>query len=500
MPQSFPRRARRLLLAIGAVLSAAVALTAWALASPVGSSPDDDFHLISIWCAGDGSALCAPASDPDEREVDLVIAVDAVCHAYDPEASARCQPDLVPADSTGVTDRGNFTGVYPPLFYGTMSLFAGHDIAASVILMRLVSVALVLTLATATFLLLPTPRRPVLVGAIAVTIVPMGMFIVPSTNPSSWAFISTAVTWIALLGWFETKGKQRVGLGVLAVLGAVVGAGARADAGLYAVLGVVVVAVLTVGRGWRRPRDSIVPAAIVAIGAASWFSSGQAAAATGGLGGRTELTLADTVNLVLTNLALMPEFLAGTLSGPLGWLDVPLPLSVAVLNLIVFGGVAALGLVARGRRELIAIAIVALALWILPLYLLVQSRAVVGSYVQPRYVLPIVTILAGLLLLRALAHGPQSWSRVGPVAGAVALTAANALALHATIRRYTTGIDETGLNLNAGIEWWWNIPLSPMVAWIVGSLAFACALTTLLFGAVRVPGAERAKVLETTTG
>ena len=33
-------------------LLAILALACWALASPVGSSPDDNFHLASIWCAG----------------------------------------------------------------------------------------------------------------------------------------------------------------------------------------------------------------------------------------------------------------------------------------------------------------------------------------------------------------------------------------------------------------------------------------------------------------
>ena len=32
-------------------LAAFAALAGWSLASPAGSSPDDDYHLASIWCA-----------------------------------------------------------------------------------------------------------------------------------------------------------------------------------------------------------------------------------------------------------------------------------------------------------------------------------------------------------------------------------------------------------------------------------------------------------------
>jgi len=38
-----------------------LALSAWAFASPIGASPDDDYHLASIWCANESRTdLCAP--------------------------------------------------------------------------------------------------------------------------------------------------------------------------------------------------------------------------------------------------------------------------------------------------------------------------------------------------------------------------------------------------------------------------------------------------------
>ena len=43
-----------------APLLAYVALLAWAFASPIGAGPDDDYHLISTWCADGGSSHCLP--------------------------------------------------------------------------------------------------------------------------------------------------------------------------------------------------------------------------------------------------------------------------------------------------------------------------------------------------------------------------------------------------------------------------------------------------------
>jgi len=49
---------------------ALIALMAWALASPMGSSPDDDFHLTSIWCANASKTYdCAPGKTAATRVV-----------------------------------------------------------------------------------------------------------------------------------------------------------------------------------------------------------------------------------------------------------------------------------------------------------------------------------------------------------------------------------------------------------------------------------------------
>ena len=44
-------RLRKILPIALAAISAFVALSAWAFASPPGSAPDDDFHLPAIWCS-----------------------------------------------------------------------------------------------------------------------------------------------------------------------------------------------------------------------------------------------------------------------------------------------------------------------------------------------------------------------------------------------------------------------------------------------------------------
>ena len=69
----------------------------------------------------------------------------------------------------------------------------------------------------------------------------------------------------------------------------------------------------------------------------------------------------------------------------------------------------------------------------------------------------------------------------------IALTLANAVALHTNIRRYTTGIRVQGFDLNEPREWWWPFFsdfLSPNLLWFVGSVAFGALLWVLLMRVV----------------
>jgi hypothetical protein len=85
-------------------------------------------------------------------------------------------------------------------------------------------------------------------------------------------------------------------------------------------------------------------------------------------------------------------------------------------------------------------------------------------------------LLGGVALLqeRSSFVAPSRMQRIMIVG---ALSVANSIALFTNIRRYVTGLDVTGWDLDTHAEWWWTgLPVSPMFVWIVGSLAFAATL------------------------
>jgi hypothetical protein len=266
-------------------LFAFLTLCAWSFASPVGSSPDDDFHLASIWCGlGERPGLCeaAPVSAdaaPTARMIPAAL-VNAPCFAFRPEQSAGCWDPA--SRGMALVARANADGLYPRLFYMAASVFASADPQLSVITMRLANSAFAVGLLTAVFFALPRRVRPALLISVIATSVPLGVFIYASTNPSSWAMLSAATVWICLYGATRATGRRRWVLCALAILGAVVGAGARADAAIFAVYAVALALILGV-RNLRQQRWPITTALVICvISAAFYMSARQGGAAFGG--------------------------------------------------------------------------------------------------------------------------------------------------------------------------------------------------------------------------
>jgi hypothetical protein len=463
---------------------AIIALICWAFASPVGSSPDDDFHLASIWCAaGDKPTECSPAADESMRAVPEAIGKKP-CFAHKSRQSAACQ-DTSPDGRSDLTttSRGNFQGLYPSLYYLTMNPFVGASIEVSVLLMRIFSILLFVGLTTVLYVLLPVRRRSTLIWGLAISIVPLGLFLVASNNPSGWAIISGGTLWISLVGYFESSGARKVGLGVTSALSAVIGAGSRADSAAYVALAVVVAFLLTARLDRRWIISALLPVALVLAAAVFYFSTQQTSVAVSGLPGYAASSQPLSWRyLFITDLLNVPSLWAGVFgTWPLGWMDTLMPAMVWVGGLGCFAALAFTGLVSLSTRKVLAVSVIVGALLFMPAYVLAQSGAIVGEGVQPRYIQPLVIMLAGIVLLQVdrLSFSISAGQGVAIVS---ILTIVNAIALHVNMRRYVTGTDITNWNLNAAVEWWWGIPVTPMVVWSLGSLSFAAFLVSIAWG------------------
>lgn len=486
-------RARRFRLIYLAPVFAFIALAAWAFASPIGAGPDDDYHLVSTWCAIDGSDQCEPGSSEINRLMPSAFE-NVACYAQDGARSAACQEAVWATwdgDRTEI-ERGNFGGEYPPVYYATMRIFAGDDLQVSAVVMRLLNAALFVGLATALAVLLPRTRRPTLLWGWLVTLVPLGMFLIASNNPSGWAITGIGTAFLALLGWFETQGRRRWALGALYLVAVIMAAGARGDAAVYAIGATVTVMILTsvpTRAWWLR---AILPAVGLVIAFVFFAIAGQAGVGTIGFTGGGDATIPvpsdgtgveaplGGFSLAAYNLLMLPFLWTGAWgSWGLGWLDTQLPAIVPWAATAAFIAVGFAGLGLLTWRKAIATGGVLFVLTALPVYVLTVGGDKVGANLQPRYLLPLIVLFA-FLLLTDPARGTFRFTRVQTAAVLGALAVANLVSLQVNIRRYVTGADQQGLNLDAGAEWWWTgLPFGPTAVWLIGAIAYVALLAVI---------------------
>jgi len=485
--------ARRFRLILLAPVLALVALSAWAFASPIGAGPDDDYHVVSIWCANGGSAECEPGTQANTRIVPNSF-VRIACYAQVESRSADCTYEHLKDTTPVEISRGNFAGEYPPVYYSVMHLFAGDDVQVSALAMRVLNAALFVGLATALFVLLPAYRRRTLLWGWLIALVPLGMFIVPSNNPSGWAVMGVGTAFLALLGWFETTGRRHWALGALYLVGVVMAAGARGDAAVYVIGATVTAVILTVARTRAYALSALLPLAGLIIAFVFFASAGQSGVASAGFtsdgGASATNPVAGTGGLEVPlsgfalaayNLLMLPLLWTGVWgSWALGWLDTQLPSIVpwaatAAFIVVGFAGIGRIDL-----RKALATGGTLLVLIVLPVYVLTAGGDQVGANLQPRYLLPLIALFA-FLLVTDPSRGPGiSFTRVQTFAILGALAIANFVSLQVNIRRYVTGADQQGLNLDEGAEWWWTgFPAGPSAVRIVGALAYAGLLAVL---------------------
>jgi hypothetical protein len=478
-----------------AVISAIVTLSGWALSSPIGSSPDDDYHLPSIWCGqGFRDGLCEENSNPDLVNVPYTTFSNSVCFQFDENKSGVCDYD----ESLTPYPRANIiNNLYPPAYYWTMSWFASEDIAASTITMRLVNSTLAVLGLTVLVVMLPRQLRRIPLTSLLISMIPLGIFLVASTNPSGWSYFGILIFFSSYLAFLESAIKRdKIALGGIASVALLIAVGSRPDASIYALISICIAVWLLLSRNLFSLVNVVFSATLVIVAMLFYTSVGTGTAI---IGGALALPGSDNTSpSFFVNLASLPNLWIGVFgTSGLGWLDTEMPAIVWAVTLSIYTGLIFTSVRWFNVRQAIGVSALFLALVAIPLYILTVSGLSVGQQVQPRYLLPLIALLGAVALFRKssntgleLTRG-QSW-----IIGA-GLLIANTISLHLNARRYITGMDQQGVDLNKDIEWWWSdFPLSPNLVTWSASISFAVFLFAIwkLREPLGLPGSKRQDV------
>jgi len=468
--------------AIG-LLSLLLVLLVWSISSPVGSSPDDDFHLSSAYCGqGIRKNLCEPGSSQLERLVPYGIVHAHDCY-QDPLKSAAC------LDTEGVLSNPakeyftpNTRNLYPKLFYYASSFLAGTNVRVSVAFMRLLNIFIVFSLFAFTYLTVSEKLRKALLLSWCFTSVPLGLFLMASNNPSSWEIAAVSVFWVNVCSFFQNKtrrGKVVSALG--SVVSTIIAVGARADSGAF----LCVALVLSLFYSWphieKSLRKVIAVISIVLIPVLIWTMSAgsQSSVIQNGLTGTGRLrpiqgvlqhNLENIVNLIFGSFGLNGS---NSKLGNLGWFNTPIPPTASLLVLLTFVTFAVFLFSKNDIRGKISMISISIVLVVLPLRVLQIDHMYVGDWFQPRYILPLLYILIGFgAVFAKKIELPKDLQLIA----VLSLTFAHSLCLHACIRRYmsdyTSDFGADFFLLNHHILWWSNFGPSPIFIWGLGSVSF----------------------------
>ncbi|GAA4153304.1 DUF2142 domain-containing protein [Leifsonia shinshuensis] len=473
----FPWRATFVVWALLSALSAV-----WALATPIGASPDEPAHIVRAASVARGQIVGTPSPDGHVVTVPEYIALTQkdTCFAFKPDVTANC-PVAAPAAPGALTTATTTAGLYNPLYYAavgwTSLLF--HD-SGGIYAMRLVSAVIASLFAALAFGVLRTlPGRRIAALGFAVAITPMTLFLNASVNPNG---IEATATLAVFAGVLAVVIDRRPGLiwhrAVIAGVSGIVAVNARGLSPLWVFVAAVLPLVLLSGRELgallRRP------AVLTAIGA---IAVGAVAALAWTLGSNSLLNAVDNPDQtpqhyagVGTNpltgawltLTRTVEFAHGVV-GIFGWLDTPAPAEVYFLWAALVGLMLLAAFTLLRRRRLLLAGLLLGAFLLLPP--IVQGVYITGGGLiwQGRYNLPMflcMVVGVGVLLGESVLEGATgpghwttapwasvTWRRLGWIV-AVALAFGQFYSFENTLRRYTVGIGGSLKQMLVGSSPW----------------------------------------------
>lgn len=465
-----------------------VTFLSWSIASPPGSTPDEAYHVGNAWCVFGESNDCTilNSTEGGYRWARVPFSVD-LCFKRGPEIPASCIADQRP--DTQVVPIDNVTRMYPPHFYVVGNLLLSLFRDGGILALRIFNGALFAALLAVALRLATRAVQRALVATTLIFLVPQGIFLVASVNPSSWSFTGVLTSWAFLATFFARfqEGKiiaSRVAL-CCWVLSIVISA-ARYDSLVYSAVLSIAVTVSHVRWLWGRAKPFLVGVGLISI-TSIVLARGFLISITRrtidmfsdpGFFSFARYWLIHYLEIPFTSMGLN----YGTY-GPTGSLDVLTPPLVGHIQFALLAGALFWGLRERNRLQRVFLSSFLVVLYFLILQEVSRSHETGFYLVQGRYFLPFMAGSVGIVLAASssrtsLLDFPALRSLI---VGFVSI--ANALALFAIVRRYSYGTTNDYKRFEIDVDKNFSLPdgwryvsfLSPRAVLIGGSIAFAIA-------------------------
>ena len=459
----------------------------WAISSPPGSASDEIYHLGSIWCAWGENEICkfdGEVMNNGRRNITLSSDFSkAGCFRSDLDRVNKSAVCYLQENSN--QDRFSWemnSGNYPGLTYTVLRIFATSNVETSVIVMRFFNYSIFTIICILAFFSLSSKIYFSALLAFFITLIPVSIFFITSINPSSWTIVGVGFYWAFLWNFLE-EGKilerKKILLGL--ILTTILSIGSRSDGSIYILI---VNLLFLITYIFEKEKDneikkkSLLIIFISLCGLIQLISNKQFEAES------TKDEGDKGADLFIQNLTELPKYYLGIFGGRgpevwpfgLGWFDTEIPILVSVLGtlnivLILFSIINKMSV-----RQRMIISILPLFMILNPLLILQLRQSNATYFLQPRYLIPLLIVLLGVLTIEI------KWSQGRNVLLyfiIISLSVGNSISLFTNLKRYTVGLDSEQ-SFFSKFEWWWNIPITPGITWVVGTLALPILMFMVL--------------------
>lgn len=453
-----------------------VPMALWALASPLGSVPDEPSHGIRAAAVARGQFASLPwAENPTLARADVPRYVaelhERTCYIMHPQVTPACE-HLSTASANEIVTTGTSAGGNGILYYaivGLPTLVLSGDPA--LFGMRIINVLLcAAALAAMIAQLACLPRFRWAIVGVVVALTPMVMFLSGSINPNAIEAASASTILVTLIVILTVKTSPRAlwGRVLLVAVAVTLLVNTRSIALLWLLIIVVVSLVMAkkevVLQLVRQPAawTLVALAGAISLIAAIGYAQPALTSASTVPGDPTNSATAFVSMLVRTF-----EFAPGYV-GDFGWLDTPSPgFSVIVWSALIVGLVVVAFIWGSGKARWLVVIFSVAMLAIPPIVQAILAPSL-GYIWQGRYMLAMLICLlvsCGLALDNSFSSRPSSiQARRAAALGLTLVAIAHCASFVWVFRRYVVGSHGSLVNMFTHPTW------QPPVGWIPLSL------------------------------
>lgn len=473
-----------------------ISLVAWAFSSPVGSSPDDNYHLPSIWCAETSfNPECKHSESSYEVPSGLVA---EQCFAFKPSISGDCSAvELTKRNYDNIEHINNVEHGYPDVFYKFHSFLKSENLQIFNLKVRLAnSLIFVTSLGLLLFLLRDLMKWRKTLFLLTIQFIPLGFFLIPSVNPSSWVLIFLPCYWLCLRHLATNGKKVNHKSFYLVFIFFWIGLNfSRADGSIYSLIGTACVLPFI-----SNKRETLREKYFLLVGLLSILSvynflrlatPGQVI--SGEMNANKIADSGQSLQLLASNIQqIYYFFLGGTGRTGLGWLDTYVPNYVWKIMSVMIVLIFMLSVYELGRNRkfnvLFSTLFALFAYLFIPILILQSSAVQIGGMLQPRYMLPLLSLVLLIPIMEVKMTSADESRYFLALSPLLVLTFAASLG--SNIQRYSTNLNSP-FSLDAySYSKWSMFGWHPLHLFLFGSVAFMMFLWCL----VSLGRSENAKV------